>query len=63
VLYEDTARQFVAMLHIAGNLQKNNKSQEFAELFGAIVPPGVVLGLRTGVWREEYPGWSYACDQ
>jgi hypothetical protein len=63
VLCEDTARQFVAMLNIAGDLQKDNKSPEFADLFRAIVPSGVVVGLKTGVWREKYPGWSYACDQ
>jgi hypothetical protein len=63
VLCEDTARQFVAMLHIAGDLRDDNKSPEFADLFGMIVPTGVVIGLRTGVWREKYPGWSYACDQ
>lgn len=63
VLCEDTARQFVAMLHTAGDLQKDNKSPEFADLFGTIVPSGVVVGLRTGTWREKYPGWSYTCDQ
>jgi hypothetical protein len=63
VLCEDTAHQFVAMLHMAGDLRDDNKSPEFADLFGAIVPPGVVVGLRTGVWRDKYPGWSYTCDQ
>jgi len=63
VLCESTAREFVAMLHVAGHLQEDNKSPEFADLFGAIVAPGVVVGLRTGVWHNQNPGSSYACDQ
>jgi hypothetical protein len=63
VLCESTARQFVAMLNVAGNLRDDNKSLEFADLFGTIVAPGVVAGWRTGVWRDRYPGWSYACDE
>ncbi len=63
VLCELAAEQFVAMLHIAGHLDKDDKSPMFADLFGTIVAPGVAAALRTGVWYDKNPGSSYACNQ
>lgn len=63
VLCEFAARQFVTMLHVAGDMQKGSKSPEFADLFGPIIAPGVVEGLRTGLWREVDPGSSYKCGK